>query len=61
MAVLEIDGSISIVPTDEHTRRVHRHVRYSDRLRPLYPLRVLCVPSVFSVSLLFYKCPSRSA
>lgn len=27
MAVLEIDGSISIVPTDEHTRRLHRQVR----------------------------------
>ena len=27
MAVLEIDGSISIVPTDEHTKHVRRRVR----------------------------------
>ena len=27
MAVLEIDGSISIVPTDEHTKHVRRKIR----------------------------------
>ncbi len=27
MAVLEIDGSISVVPTDEHTKHVRRKVR----------------------------------